>query len=406
MRQKESRSLRVPYGLSVHGSEEISAVVKVLRGNTAVGPKMREFERRIAKLFGKRHGVMVNSGSSANLLALELLSLPTGSEIITPLLTFATTVAPIVQKGLIPVFVDVGLETYVVDPDEVERRITGRTRALMIPSLLGNVPDMRRLRDVARRHKVHFIEDSCDTLGATYESRPTGSYSEISTTSFYGSHIINGAGGGGLICVNNRHWAKRLLVLRGWGRQSSLFGEKGESEDIKNRFRFRVDGAPYDAKFIFSEIGYNFLPLEVSAAFALVQLKKLRRFIARRKQCFARLMKFFSSYSDFFILPKQTPACRTVWLAFPLIIRKEAPFSRLEIVTFLEKRNIQTRPVFTGNILKQPGFKNIPRKISGEYPNTDFIMRNAFVVGCHQGLSEQQTGYLEQQFAGFLKRFR
>lgn len=406
MRKDVKESIRVPYGQSVHGEEEIKAVLAVLRGNTAVGTKTQEFERRIAKMFGKKYGVMVNSGSSANLLALELLNLPRGSEVITPLLTFATTIAPIIQKGLVPVFVDVKLDTFLIDIDQIEKAVSKKTKALMIPSLLGNVPDMKRLQVIARKHKLWFIEDSCDTLGAKFSGRPTGKYSHISVTSFYGSHIINGAGGGGMLCVNNPKWRERLIVLRGWGRQSSLFGEKQRSERLENRFLTELSGIPYDAKFIFSEIGYNFLPLELSAAFALVQLKKFPKFVQIRRRNFQRLYQFFRHYEKYFILPRQTFQTTTTWLAFPLIIKKNAPFTRLEIVKFLENCNIQTRPVFTGNILKQPGFRHITRRLlRGGYLNTEYIMRQGFVVGCHQGLSNEQFDYLEQKFEDFLSPF-
>ena len=269
------------------------------------------------------------------------------------------------------------------------------------------MPNLRALAAIARKHKLWLIEDSCDTLGARFAKKPSGSYTHISTTSFYGSHIINGAGGGGMICVNDPAWVRRLVVLRGWGRESSLFGEKGASELLANRFRTKLSGIPYDAKFIFSEVGYNFLPMELSAAFGLVQLKKFPHFIALRRRHFARLMKFFSAYDDWFILPKQTPNTRTAWLAFPLILTPRAPFSRMELVKFLEQHNIQTRPVFTGNILKQPGFRRIPhRVVPGGYPNTETIMRNALVIGCHQGLTDPQLKYLERQFAEFFAPFR
>jgi len=401
------KKIRVPYGLSVHGQEEIDAVVEVLRGNTALGEKTKEFEEKIAALFGKKYGVMVNSGSSANLLALELLNLPPGSEVITPILTFATTVAPIVQKGLVPVFVDVEPNTYLIDINEVEKAINDKTVALLIPSLLGNIPDLARLAALADKYHLWFIEDSCDTLGGRYGDRPTGVYSHITTTSFYGSHIINGAGGGGMICVNDSKWANRLLVLRGWGRQSSLFGEQVDSELLENRFKGELDGIPYDNKFIFSELGYNFLPLELSAAFALEQLKKFPEFARLRQDNFSRLFKFFQTLDQFFILPKQTSDTETVWLALPLIIKDDAPFSRLELVTFLEKNNIQTRPVFTGNILKQPGFKNIPHRLARDsFPHTERIMRQALVVACHQGLSAEQIAYLQDRFSDFLTKYR
>jgi len=406
MKAKNSKNIRVPYGFSVHGKEEIQAVVKVLEGNTALGERTKEFEQKIAKMFGKKYGVMVNSGSSANLLAFELLNLPKGSEVITPLLTFSTVVAPIVQKGLVPVFVDVDLQTFQVNVDQVEQAISKKTRALMIPSLMGNIPELERLNKLAKKHKLFLIEDSCDTLGAKYTGKPTGLLTDISVTSFYGSHIINGAGGGGMICVNNPAWAERLVVLRGWGRRSSLFGEKSNSEQLKNRFRSKLGGVPYDEKFVFSEIGYNFLPLEVSSAFALEQLKKFPQFSKIRKANFNHLYKFFSKFEKYFYLGKQNPKADVVWLAFPLIIKPKSPFTRFDLVRFLESRNIQTRPIFTGNILKQPAFLKIQNRMPFKsYPNTETIMRQALVLGAHQGLNLTQIQYLEKTFLEFISQY-
>ncbi len=396
--------MRVPYGLSVHGKEEINAVVKVLEGNTALGDNVKQFEEKIAKMFGKKYGCMVNSGSSANLLAFELLDLPKGSEVITPLLTFSTVVAPIVQKGLVPVFVDIDQDTYLINIDQLEKAITKKTRALMVPSLLGNIPNLERLNKIAKKHKLFLIEDSCDTLGGSFKNKPTGLLSDISVTSFYGSHIINGAGGGGMICVTNPKWAERLVVLRGWGRRSSLFGEKGDSEQLKNRFRTKLAGVPYDEKFTFSEIGYNFLPLELSAAFALEQLKKFPKFIQIRKANFERMYKFFAKYSKYFILPRQTENTETAWLAFPAIIKKDAPFNRFDLVKFLEDAGIQTRPVFTGDITLHPAFQKIQRRMAQkDYPNTKQVMQRALVLGCHQGLTKAQLDYVEQKLSEFLQ---
>jgi CDP-6-deoxy-D-xylo-4-hexulose-3-dehydrase len=404
---KNTKKIRVPYGFSVHGKEEIDAVVKVLKGNTALGDKTKEFEGKIAKMFGKKYGVMVNSGSSANLLAFEILDLPKGSEVITPILTFATTVAPIIQKGLVPVFVDVDPNTYIPNIDQIEKAITKKTRALMIPSLMGNIPNLERLAKIAKKHNLYFIEDSCDTLGGKYKNNPTGKYSHITTTSFYGSHIINGAGGGGMICVNDPKWVDRLVVLRGWGRQSSLFGEKANSELIENRFQQKISGIPYDNKFIFSEVGYNFLPLELSSAFALVQLQKFPAFKKARQENFDNLYSFFKKNNKFFTLADQTPHTDTVWLAFPLIIKDGTPFDRLELIKFLEENNIQTRPVFTGNILKQPGYKKIPHRLAQKsYPNTENIMKNAFVVASHHGLNKKQISYLKEVFIKFLSKYK
>ena len=400
---KDTKNMnRIPYGLAVHGQEEEEAVLDVLRNHkTLMGKKTEEFERNVAALFGKKYGIMVNSGSSANLLAFELLNLPKGSEVVTPVVTFSTTLSPIIQKQLIPVFVDIEPGSYLINIGEMVDAISEKTKALMIPSLLGNVPDMKRIRKVADENSLKFIEDSCDTLGATFEGVSTGSHSDISTTSFYGSHIITAAGGGGMICVNDAEQYRKCKMLRGWGRSSAV----DESEDIKQRFGLKLEGIPYDSKYVFEEIGYNFLPLEISAAFGLVQLKKLGGFIEKRYENFLKLMEFFSKY-DYFDLPKQLSNVKTPWLAFPLTIRSGSPFSRLDIVTYLEKNDIQTRPVFTGNVLHQPAFKKINYKnLNKDYPVANTVMKNSFVIGCHQGLTQEQIEKIKQIFRTFLDGF-
>lgn len=396
--------LRIPYALAVHDKKETKRVVKVLEEHrTNMGKETAQFEKKVAKHFGKEFGIMVNSGSSANFLALEILNLPSGSEIITPLLTFSTTVAPLVKKGLVPVFTDVEPGKYLINIDQIEELISPKTKALMIPLLLGNVPNMKKLLEIAKKYNLIFIEDSCDTLGASFNGKQTGFYSDISTTSFFGSHIITAAGNGGMIMVNNSYWKDKLKVLRGWGRSSSLLGE---SEDISKRFRAKIDSIAYDVKFIFEEIGYNFLPSEIGAAFGNEQLKKLSLFRRIRENNFINLHNFFSGYEEFFILPYQDHRVKTQWLAFPLTIRKEAPFSRLEITTFLEKNNVQTRPIFTGNILKQPGFKNIVhRSLNSGYPVTNEIMERGFLIGCHHGLKSKHIKRLKSLFKKFLKRY-
>lgn len=396
--------MRVSYAGFVYGEEEIGAVMEVLRSRKSLmGEKTKEFEEKIAQLFGKKFGVMVNSGSSANLLALEILQLPKGSEVITPVLTFSTTLAPILQKDLIPVLVDVEPGTYLINIDKIEKMICDRTKALLIPSLLGNIPDLQRLRTIANDHGLILIEDSCDTLGATFTGQPTGVYSHISTASFYGSHIISGAGGGGMICVNDYKWKTDLQMLRGWGRMSSVMDE---SEDIDKRLSCWLDDIQYDAKFVFDAIGYNFLPLEISSAFALEQLKKLERFSLRRQSNFEFLIFFFMRYQHWFELPKQDERVKTNWLAFPLTIKPDAPFSRAELVTYLEKNNVQTRPIFTGNVLRQPAFRKISYKVDTlDFSVADRIMKNGFVIGCHHGMHTEHVLYLTAKFTEFLERY-
>lgn len=394
--------MRVNYGQSVHGEEEIDAVVGVLRGSTQMGAHVRAMEARVSTLFGKRHGIMVNSGSSANYLAIELLRLPPGSEIITPALTFATTVAPIVRSGLIPAFVDVREGTYNIDEDLLESMISSRTRAMMIPSLIGNLPDWDRLREIADWHGLTLVEDSADTLGATLRGTPTGARSHISTTSFYGSHVINAAGNGGMLCVNDEALARRALLLRSWGRSSSIFVD---SEAIERRFDVTLGDIPYDAKFLFEELGYNVEPSEMGAAFGLVQLDKLDINISLREHNFARHLAFFSEYDDWFVLPRQMPDARTGWLAFPLTVRDSAPFSRRDLQIWFEQADIQTRVVFTGNILRQPAMAQVKTHVAPDgYPVADAVTRGGMLIACHHGLNDAQIEHIHETFRTFADR--
>ena len=399
---KNFDELRVPYGLAVHDEEEENAVLEIIKNKkTIMGEKVKQFEKNISKIFSKKFSTMVNSGSSANLLAFEALDFPKNSEIITPILTFATTLSPIIKKELIPVFVDVEPETFIVNIDQIEESITDNTKALMIPSLLGNIPDMERLRKIADDNDLVFIEDSADTLGATFDDLSTGKFSDISTTSFYGSHIITAAGEGGMICCNDQKMDEKFKILRGWGRSSAL----NESEEIEKRFNIKLDNVPYDSKFIFEEVGYNFLPTEISAAFGLIQLKKLEKFAEIRQKNFDSLYSFFMN-QNFFRLPKQLLQVKTSWLAFPLTIENDAPFSRIEIVKYLESHGIQTRPVFTGNVLRQPAFKKINYKNSDrKFDVTNNIMKNSFLIGCNHGLNNEHIEKIKSVFQLFLDKF-
>ncbi|WP_170359599.1 DegT/DnrJ/EryC1/StrS family aminotransferase [Ruegeria arenilitoris] len=395
--------MRVNYGQTVHGQEEIDAVVEVLKTSTQMGPKVREMQQKVAALFSKAHGIMVNSGSSANYLAVEILDLPKGSEVITPALTFATTVAPLVRQGLVPAFVDAAEGAYNIDVEQIERMISPKTSAMMIPSLIGNLPDWRRIRELADAHGLKVIEDSADTLGATIDGTSTGVWSDVSTTSFYGSHVINGAGNGGMLCVNDDELARKALLMRSWGRSSSLFVE---SEAIENRFNVQLDGIEYDAKFLFEALGYNLEPSEISAAFGLVQLGKLENNILVREEAFAAHRAFFAQYEEWFILPEQLPGARTGWLAFPLTLREGAPFTRREMQIFLEKADIQTRPVFTGNILRQPAMKDVEyRADTAGYPVSDAVMRGGILLACHHGLTQAHIDYMHEKTQEFLKPY-
>jgi len=396
-----SEFLKVPYGQTVHGQDEIDAVVHVLKTSTQMGTHTRELESKVAGLYDKKHGIGVNSGSSALYLAAELLNYDAGAEIITPALTFSTTVAPLVRKGWVPAFVDVEEGTYNIDANKVEEMITDKTKALWIPNLMGNLPDWAALREIADKHNLFVLEDSADTLGAEIQDKSSGRYTDMSTTSFYGSHIINCAGNGGMLCVNDEEHLRRGKLLRSWGRSSSLFVE---SEKIENRFNVEVDGIPYDAKFVFEEPGFNIEPNEAGAAFGLVQIAKLGSNIDLRTSHYNNMLEFYRQYEEFFILPKQLPESRTAWLAFATTLKENAPFTRTEMQIFLEKRNIQTRTVFTGNILRQPGFKNVEHKASPSgYGESDKVMRGGMLTACHHGLSAEQLAHVQESISLFMK---
>ncbi len=399
-----NKNLRVPYGLSVHGNEEIRAVTKVLKTSTQMGRNVSIFEKKISKLFDKRYGLMVNSGSSALLLAMETLDFPVGSEIITPALTFSTTVGYIVRNNWVPVFVDVEEGTYCINEDKIKNLITKKTKAVVAPHLMGNIVNWDKIAPLLKKKGILIIEDSADTLGATYKKKSTGHHADISITSFYGSHIINCAGNGGMVCFNNKSKYTRAKLLRSWGRSSSLFDEK--SEKIENRFNIKLDGILYDKKFVFEKIGHNLEPSELGAAFGLVQLKKLKQNLRKREINFNLHTNYLKKYNKYFILPKQLPGSRSGWLAYPITITEKAPFSRTQMQIFLEKKNIQTRVVFTGNILRQPGFKNIKAKRNKNgYPEADKVMKNGILLACHHGLTSKMIKHIHKSIDEFILRY-
>jgi len=398
--------MKIYYGKAVYDKKEINAVIDVLKRKSLTlidGPSVKELERKISILFGKKFGLMVNSGSSANLLALSSFNFKKGSEIITPTLTFSTTIAPIYQLGLIPHFIDVEKSSFVSRIDQIEKCINKKTVAIMIPNLLGNVPNWKKIYKIAKKHNLKVIEDSADTIGYTFNNKNLGKYSDISTNSMYASHIITGAGFGGIVCFNDKKLYNQAKLLRGWGRSSAIFNE---SEGINLRFNKKVDGIPYDGKYIFSEMGYNFLPSEISAAFALEQLKKLKANINTRIKNFNKIYDYFKKYENLFFLPQEFKGLKTAWLAFPLIIKNESNIVRKNLQIFLEKNKIQTRTIFTGNILRQPIMKSkFYKKCKDSTINSDNVMKNGILIGCHHGLSNKDVNYMLSKFDKFFTEF-
>ena len=393
--------MKISYGKNVYGKEEINAILKTLKKTTQMGESVRKFENRVAKLFSKKYGLMVNSGSSALILATNILNFKKGDEIITPCLNFGTAVSAIVLSGASPIFVDIKINTLQIDETKIEGKITKKTKAMLIPNLIGNMPDWKIIKKIANRYKIKIIEDSADTLGASINGVSTGKYSDISITSFYGSHIISCAGNGGMFLTNDKKAYTRAKILRSWGRMSSTIKD---SENIKKRLDIKLKGYEYDKKFVFSEVGYNFEPSEIGASFGLIQLKRLKKFNKIRNQNFNLHINFFKKFTKFFIIPKILTKVRTNFLAYPVIIKTNKYFNRKKLQVFLEKRKIQTRPIFSGNILRHPAFSNLEttKNNINEFKNSDYIMKNGLLIGCHQGLKKRDINYVHSQILKFL----
>ena len=392
---------QISYAKTVYGDEEVQAVIKCLNESTQMGKYSREFESNIANLFDKKYCLYVNSGSSALYIGIESFKFKKNSEVITPALTFSTSIGCLAKNDLIPVFTDVKPTTYCIDENEIENLINENTVAILAPNLMGNICDWKTIKDIADKHNLIVIEDSADTLGSTLNGKKTGSFTDMSITSFYGSHIINCAGNGGALAINDKKVMEKAKLLRSWGRSSSLFDEK--SEAIENRFNVDLDGIDYDAKFVFETVGYNLEGNELGASFGLTQLDKLEVNIITRQRNFAKQCEFFSKHSAYFSNPVELHGCNTAWLAFPVLIKEDAPFTRKEFQIYLENRNIQTRVVFTGNILRQPMCANIRKKVIPEgYPNADNIMERGVLLPLHHGLNEDMFSRLHKTIEDFI----
>ena len=389
---------RVTESGPVHDHREIEAVVEVLQDGTLdLGPRVAEFERRGADLLAKRHGVMVNSGTSALWLAVDLLECERGDEVITSPLTFSSDIAPLVRSGIVPVFVDVDVRTYQVDPDGIEEMIGPRTKAILVPNLVGNCPDWDRLRAIADQHAIRLVEDSCDVLGSRLRGTPTGRRSDISVTSFARSHAITAAGNGGLIGVDDERSLDLTLMRRRWGRRSEtyLFGSRsGESE----RFGPLADGTPYDLIFVFDEMGYNFEPSEIMAAYGLVQLDKLQEFNRRRQGAFDAIDHALAKHDGAVVRPETTAEVETTWMRYPFVL--DEGVDRVGVQEYFEGHGIATRMVWTGNILRQPGFAGIEhRQPTGGLPNCDRVMDRALSLPTHHALTSDDVGRIVQAIA-------
>lgn len=395
--------MKISYGKNIYDSKEIKAVVKTLKKSTQMSGSVNKFEIQISKIFGKKYGLMVNSGSSALILALKVLNLPKNSEIITPCLNFGTALSSIMITGYRPILVDCEIDSLQIDIKKIEQKITKNTRALLIPNLIGNVPDWVKIKNLAKKYKLKIIEDSADTLGAKISKKPTGKFSDISITSFYGSHIISCAGNGGMFLTSNLNYLNKAKVIRSWGRMSTLIKD---SENINKRLSIKLKGFEYDKKFVFSELGYNFEPSEIGASFGIEQLKKFKKFSIIRNRNFYKHLNFFKEQSKYFITPNVGENIYTNFLAYPIILKKNKLFDRKKLQIFLEKQGIQTRPIFSGNILRHPAFKNLVNKKNkiNDFKNSDYIMKYGLLIGCHHGLNDKEVLYIHKKINYFLKK--
>jgi CDP-6-deoxy-D-xylo-4-hexulose-3-dehydrase len=360
----------------------------------------------------QKYCLLTNSGSSANLLAISPLTSPNlgerrlkpGDEVITVAAGFPTTVNPIVQNQMIPVFVDVDVETYNINIEEMKKALSTKTRAIMIAHTLGNPFNLREVTKFAKENNLYLIEDCCDAVGSTYEGKMVGTFGDTATVSFYPAHHMT-MGEGGAILTNKFIYKRLIESFRDWGRD--CYCEPGANNTCGKRFGYQLGSLPYgyDHKYIYSHIGYNLKVTDMQAAVGVAQLKKLPSFIKRRKENFNSLYNHLKKYEQYLVLPKATENSDPSWFAFPLSVREGSPFVRNDIVQHLETNNILTRMLFAGNLIRQPAYKDVNYRVVGDLKNTDFIMNNTFVVGVYPGIDAEKMAYMLSTFDKFFEKF-
>ncbi|TSC95181.1 MAG: CDP-6-deoxy-D-xylo-4-hexulose-3-dehydrase [Parcubacteria group bacterium Licking1014_1] len=407
--EKESR---INYAGRVYDEKEmINLVDSSLDFWLTAGRYAEEFEKKFSEFLGVNYCLLTNSGSSANLLAISALTSPKlskrrlkpGDEIIATAAGFPTTLNPILQNNLIPVFVDIKLGNYNIDAEKIKKAISKKTKAIFFAHNLGNPAEITKILKIAKKYNLWFIEDSCDALGSKYQEKYTGTFGDIGTFSFYPAHHIT-MGEGGAVVTNSPELKKIITSFRDWGR--SCWCKAEGNNTCKNRFSWKLGDLPYgyDHKYIYDHIGYNLKITDMQAAIGLAQLEKLPSFIKMRQENFSLLHNFFKKYENYFLLPEATENSNPSWFGFPILIKKTAPFTRSDIVEHLEKNNIATRMLFGGNLLKQPAYQNIKYRIYGDLKNTDIVMENLFWIGVYPGIRNEQLKYIEKVFVKFIEK--
>ena len=402
---------QIPVSGKVFDGDELTNLVdSSLDFWLTTGRYAHEFEEEFAKVMGVKHAMLCNSGSSANLLAVSALkserlgkrALVDGDEVITLAAGFPTTVNPIIQNRLIPVFIDCELGTYDATAEQMQAALSPKTRAIVMAHTLGNPFNLDAVMQIAKENKLFVIEDSCDAVGATYDGKPVGSFGDLSTASFYPAHHVTMGEGG---CVQAKTASMRKIVesLRDWGRD--CWCPTGEDNTCGRRFDWELGGLPYgyDHKYTYSHIGYNLKLTDMQAAVGVAQLKKLPGFIAARRKNFNRLYEGLKKYEEFFILPQSTPKSEPSWFGFLITIRPGSPFGRYDLVQHLESHRIGTRQLFGGNLLQQPAYQNIEHRVSGTLKNSEIISLNAFWIGVYPGLTDEVIDYMIGTLSEFIE---
>jgi CDP-6-deoxy-D-xylo-4-hexulose-3-dehydrase len=400
----------VRYAGRVFGDEEMRLLVdSSLDFYLTASRYTEEFEAGVADYLGLSDALFVNSGSSANLVALSALTSPMlgerrlkpGDEVITVAAGFPSTVSPIVQNGLVPVFVDVRLSDYNADPDQLRAAVTPRTRAIMLAHTLGVPFDLDTVMDLVATHDLWLVEDNCDALGATHRGRLTGTFGHLATSSFYPAHHIT-TGEGGMVVTNHDALGRISRSIRDWGRDCYCAG--GENNTCGKRFSQQFGSLPYgyDHKYVYSHLGYNLKATDMQAAIGVAQLERLSEFVAARKRNHARLLGALRPYEDRLILPVAPPNADPSWFAFVITVREDAGFTRGELTGFLEANRIETRHLFSGNLLRHPAFESIERRVVGDLTNTDVVMNRTFFVGVYPGIDDARMDYVIDVFQRFM----
>lgn len=401
----------VQYAGGVFDDKEINAAVETLiDGWFGLGKNGEMVEKKLADFVGTKGSILTNSGSSANLLTIASIMSPMfsghlkpGDEVIVAACGFPTTINPLVIYGLKPVFLDVNSETYNIEYKDLVNAVSKKTKAIFIAHTLGNPNEMDKITSFCKKNNLILLEDNCDALGSEYDGKRTGSFGLLSTQSFYPPHHMT-MGEGGLIYYNDIRFDRITRSLRDWGRSCWCRGDdKTMLGACGVRFNYRVDGKPYDHKYMFSQIGYNLKPIEAQAAMGVEQIKRLPYFIKKRASNFARMYQHAKKWEKYFILPKSLPKSKPCWFSFVLTIRDGVKFTRHDITMFLEEKRIQTRPLFGGNMTKQPAYMNIEFRKFGSLKNSDRILHNAFFLGIYPGLGNREIDYIAENVDDFLR---